>query len=159
MAEENNLFRKKSLDRIKSPEHLNDYIRVATPGAWITIIVIALLLLGVLVWAGFGSVASYKDTVITSDEEGLYCYIPEEDIDEIKEGLEVDADGKKLTVNSIEKEPGMAVNEMGEYALHIAGYEPGDWVYSILLDGDLEEGTYAAKIKVYTESPISFLYD
>ena len=26
-----NLFRKKSMDRISSPEQLNDYIRVSTP--------------------------------------------------------------------------------------------------------------------------------
>ena len=28
------IFRKKSLDRISSPEQLNDYIRVANPGIW-----------------------------------------------------------------------------------------------------------------------------
>ena len=28
------IFRKKSLDRISSPEQLNDYIRMANPGIW-----------------------------------------------------------------------------------------------------------------------------
>ena len=41
-----NLFRQKSLDRISSPEQLNDYIRVSTPSVWMVLIAIVILLAG-----------------------------------------------------------------------------------------------------------------
>ena len=32
-----NLFRKKSLERISSPEQLNEYVRVSTPSVWLVL--------------------------------------------------------------------------------------------------------------------------
>ena len=40
------IFRKKSLDRISSPEQLNDYIRVANPGIWMILAAVIILLAG-----------------------------------------------------------------------------------------------------------------
>ncbi len=50
------LFRKKSLDRISSPEALNDYIRVTSPSVWLILIATVILLLGMLAWGVFGTV-------------------------------------------------------------------------------------------------------
>ena len=52
------LFRKKSLDRVSSPEELNDYIRVTTPSVWLILIATVVLLMGVLAWSIFGTVES-----------------------------------------------------------------------------------------------------
>ena len=54
---ENTIFREKSMDRVSSPEALNDYIRVTTPSVWIVLIAILVLLAGMLAWAIFGRVA------------------------------------------------------------------------------------------------------
>ena len=50
------LFRKKSVERIHSPEELSDYIRVATPSVWLVLLAIILLLVGMLAWSIFGTV-------------------------------------------------------------------------------------------------------
>ncbi|MBP5354141.1 MAG: hypothetical protein J6Y67_03255 [Lachnospiraceae bacterium] len=50
------LFRKKSIDRVSSPEQLNDYIRVTKPSVWLVLIAVVLLLIGMLIWSIFGSV-------------------------------------------------------------------------------------------------------
>ena len=50
------LFRKKSLDRVSSPEQLNDYIRVTTPSVWLVLLALVLLLAGLIVWSIFGTV-------------------------------------------------------------------------------------------------------
>ena len=50
------LFRKKSLERISSPEALNDYIRVTSPAVWLILIATVILLLGMLAWSVFGTV-------------------------------------------------------------------------------------------------------
>ena len=34
---QNQLFREKSLEKVSSPEQLNDYIRVSNPGVWIAV--------------------------------------------------------------------------------------------------------------------------
>ena len=52
----NGLFREKSLERISSPEQLDDYIRVVSPAIWLLLIGVVLLLAGVLVWASVGSI-------------------------------------------------------------------------------------------------------
>ena len=54
--ENSNIFRKKSLERVSSPEQLNDYIRVTTPSVWIVLAALVLLLVGMLVWSVFGKV-------------------------------------------------------------------------------------------------------
>ena len=49
-----NLFRKKTLDRISSPEQLTDYLRVTNPGIWAVLAAVILLMAGFLVWASVG---------------------------------------------------------------------------------------------------------
>ena len=49
-----NLFRKKSVDRVSSPEQLNDYIRVANPSVWMVLAAVVILLAGVIVLRIFG---------------------------------------------------------------------------------------------------------
>lgn len=50
------IFRKKSLERVTSPEQLNDYIRVTTPSVWIILAATLILIIGTLVWAVFGKI-------------------------------------------------------------------------------------------------------
>ena len=50
------LFRKKSIERVSTPEQLNDYIRVTTPSVWAVLAAMTVLLIGMLVWGVFGSV-------------------------------------------------------------------------------------------------------
>ena len=55
------IFRKKSLDRVSSPEQLNDYIRVTTVSVWIVLLALVILLLGMLAWSVFGRVEVHQD--------------------------------------------------------------------------------------------------
>ncbi len=48
------VFREKSLERISEPEQLHDYIKVTSPGIWLVLIAVVVLLAGVLVWGVFG---------------------------------------------------------------------------------------------------------
>lgn len=55
------IFRKKSMDRVSSPEALNDYIRVTTPSVWIVLIALVVLLLGMLAWSILGRVTVHNE--------------------------------------------------------------------------------------------------
>ena len=59
--EDTGLFRKTSMDRIRSPEQLNDYLRVTNPAVWVLLAALLLLLAGLTVWASFTYVGSFAD--------------------------------------------------------------------------------------------------
>ena len=54
--EERSIFRKKSIERVSSPEQLNDYIRVTTPSVWLILIAVIILIIGTLIWGVFGRI-------------------------------------------------------------------------------------------------------
>ena len=60
------LFRKKSMDRISSPEELNDYIRVTTPSVWLVLTATVIILVGTLIWGALGTVDVEKEDGITN---------------------------------------------------------------------------------------------
>ena len=49
------LFREKSLEAADSPEPLNEYIKVTTPGIWLVIAAVLMLVIGILAWIILGS--------------------------------------------------------------------------------------------------------
>ena len=49
--EKKQIFRQKSLERMNTPESLNNYIRVTTPAVWVVLIAVILLIVGAFVWA------------------------------------------------------------------------------------------------------------
>ena len=50
MSERKNIFSKVSIERMSSPEKLNDYIKVSNPGVWIILGAIAVMLIAVIIW-------------------------------------------------------------------------------------------------------------
>ena len=50
------LFRKKTLERISSPEQLQDYMRVTNPGTWMVLAAVIVLLVGLIVASALFSV-------------------------------------------------------------------------------------------------------
>ena len=59
--EEKSIFRQKSMDRISSPEDLNDYIRVTNPSVWVVLLALVLLLIGMLSWSILGTVETHTE--------------------------------------------------------------------------------------------------
>ena len=53
------IFRKKSVEKISSPEELGDYLHVTSPAVWMILTAIILLLVGVLVWSSVASIDSF----------------------------------------------------------------------------------------------------
>ena len=48
------IFREKSLERVSSPEQLDDFVRVITPSFWLVLLAVVILLMGVAAWSIFG---------------------------------------------------------------------------------------------------------
>ena len=70
----NGIFRQKSIDKVSSPEKLDDYIKVTTPSVWITLAAILILLIGTIVWGFFGKLTVHNDDG-TTDTVAPITYI------------------------------------------------------------------------------------
>ena len=68
------IFREKSLEKIKSPENLNDYIRVSNPAVWLILAAVIFLLIGILIWGFFGHIDTTVNSyaVVKNGEECFY---------------------------------------------------------------------------------------
>ena len=61
MAKNSELFRKTAIDNVRTPEQLNDYIKVTTPGAWLVLAAVTVLLVALLYWGFFGQVQVIRE--------------------------------------------------------------------------------------------------
>lgn len=153
------LFREKSIERVSSPEQLNDYIRVTNPSVWMSLVAVIFLLIGIVVWGVFGKL----DTVLTvgaiTEGERTVCYVKEEDIGSISENMKVRLDGEEFAVAEIALQPVQLNEEYPEYLLHVGGIAEGEWAYAVVLDGTAgaDGGIYEAKIVIESISPMTFV--
>ena len=151
------LFRQKSLDKVSSPEQMNDYIRVTSPGVWLVLAAVIALLAGLLIWSVAGRLETTVAAAAVAGPEGTVLYIPEEEMDAIPSGAAVHIDGQDYVLGRAEVRPVAVDGSFDAYTLHVGGLETGQWVYPAAVDADLDEGVYEAKIVVDSVSPISFL--
>ena len=151
------LFRKKSVDKVSSPEQLNEYIRVANPGVWMVLAAIVILLAGVVVWGFIGHLDTTLTTAVVCENGEAVIYVKEADAEKIAVGMTVRVDDKEYTVSEISAEPKRVDDTMSEYTIHASGLTAGEWVYAVSLNGDIADGVHKAEIVIESISPISFI--
>ena len=91
---ESSLFRKSALDRISSPEQLNEYMKVAGPGVWIMLCGLMVVFAAFFIWGVTGSIpetANISGTALAPHERSMavYCYLPISETKLLLEGMEV----------------------------------------------------------------------
>lgn len=94
----NNVFRKKSLDRISSPEQLNSYIKVSNPSIWLILSALIIIIVSLFIWSISGNIttkvpanAIIKSSADTPDT--LICYVLPENAGNIKKNMDVNICG------------------------------------------------------------------
>ena len=158
MAKETqSLFRKKSLERISSPEQLDAYIRVSTPSVWVLLCAIVILLAGVCVWGVFGHMDTVLTSVAVSENNTVTVYVREDDINGVRADAAVSVNGTTAKVLTIADQPVQVNETFSEYARHVGNLREGEWVYAVQLDAACPDGVYAAQIVIDSVSPMSFV--
>ena len=155
----NTIFREKSLERVSSPEQLNDYIRVTNPGIWLTLSAVIVLLAGFIVWGVVGSLESRVSVAAVSEAGTTNCYVREDEIARVEEGDVVRIDGEEYTVAEIAAEPVAVDESCSEYALRVGALSVGEWVYPVTVSVALPDGVYEAVVVTEQVSPVSFLFN
>ncbi len=151
------LFRKKSIDRVSSPEQLNEYIRVSKPRMWMILSAIVILLIGVCVWGVFGHLDTILATVAIAEDGEVTVYVKEADIASIEKGMTVVIGDAECTVSEISAQPLEVDETFTPYALHVGELQTGEWVYAVKVNGKLANGVHSAEIVIESVSPMSFV--
>ncbi|MDR1627703.1 MAG: hypothetical protein LBR79_02910 [Oscillospiraceae bacterium] len=96
MAEnEGGLFRKSSLDRISSPEQLNEYIKITNPSLIGILIAIFTILIAGCIWIFTSRIPQSIDligiatTSYRDNSQKVYCYVPISTAKRLKQGMKV----------------------------------------------------------------------
>ena len=96
------LFRKKSLERISSPEQLDDYLHVTTPSVWLVMGAMILLLAGILLWGRVASIGSYvSGTAVAKDGTLTIRFEDQELAKNVQVGMKVSIGEVETTISSI----------------------------------------------------------
>lgn len=152
------IFREKSLNKIASPEQMNDYIRVSSPSVWMVLTAVIVLLAGVCVWGMFGHLDTAVQTGGVCADGRLTVFVGEEDHDKIKENAVISVDGVEYAVAEITNAPIRVDDQIDPYVVHLAGFTEGDWVYRLYADvPGLADGVYAASVITERVRPLDFV--
>lgn len=155
----NDLFRKNSIDRVSSPEQLNDRIRVANPGVWLLLAGILLVLLGICVWGIFGRLDTLLPVGAVTEQGQTICYVKEESRDQVEPGMTVTTEQGTSSVEEISLQPIRVDAGFPEYLCHLGNLSEGEWVYAVTLKDSLgEEGSiFSADIVTESIAPVWFV--
>ena len=153
------IFRKKSIDRMSSPEQLNDYIKVTNPGVWMVLAAIVILLVGVCVWGVFGKLETKLPVAAVSQYGETVLYVKEDNVASVKENMRVYIGDETYKVVSVSVQPVTVTEEISEYARHTGELSIGEWVYVVQIDGNMPDGVYRAQIVTDSVSPLYFVFN
>ncbi len=135
---EKQIFREKSINKISSPEELNDYLRVTSPAIWTILAAVIVLLCGFLVWACVGTLETKAEAKITVEDGIAVATITGSNAPRVQEGMILELEGKEYVVKSVEED---------QYDRTVATAEVS-----------VPAGRYDGEIVIERITPISFLF-
>ncbi|MDR1253785.1 MAG: hypothetical protein LBJ95_02055 [Oscillospiraceae bacterium] len=176
------IFRKSSLERVSSPEQLNDYIKVSNPSVWLVILALFILLISAGIWAFTGTMPTkVKLNGLFSDGKTVVCYLSTNQvttqrdssgkhIQGVKVGLDADVviqqnniHGKVKEVASVPVPVQNLVQSIGnEWVLNELQIPQSGYVFKVIIELDKNQGKAGemGEVAIITEKskPTDFLF-
>ena len=140
---ENQLFRKKSLDRISSPEALHDYMRVTSPRLWMMLAAILVLLIGFIVYASTAKLENIMPISITAEDGVVSARLPMSEMETVRTGMKVrigEEEGTVGWISVVDDEINLVIRMDRE-------------------DIRVPDGEHEGKLVVESTTPVSFLWN
>lgn len=155
--EKKSIFRQKAMDRVSSPEELDHYLQVTSPGIWITLAAIILLLTGVFFWGIFGRLETEMHIATVVNNGKAVCYIPRDLMDNLHDGPVVAVNDERLALKDESLAP-VVLSEDTDPSVILAGdLSVNQVVYLLTADTVLEDGVYIGAMIVDAVTPISLI--
>ena len=159
---EKEIFRKKSLDKISSPEQFDQYLSVVNTGVWLALAAVFLLLCGICVWGIFGKLETTLPVAAVVDGGQMVCYVSSEQAKSIEEGMKVEVEGAQYVGQKKSVRPTKASDGMEPYLQYLGGFREDSFVFAVYATpvGDAaKDGLYEAQVVVESISAMSFLWN
>ena len=159
---ENGIFRKKSLDKISSPEQFNQYLCVVNTGVWLVLAAVFLLLSGFWIWGFFGALKTTLPVAAAVDGGNMVFYVPSEQAQGIEEGMKVEVSDVEYVVSKKSVRPEKVSDSLEPYLQYLGGFEEDSFVFAIdaePVEDAVADGQYEAQIVVESVSLMSFLWN
>lgn len=159
------IFRKKSLERIASPDSLDDYLKVSSPSIWLIVSALAIILTVAGAWCFLGKIPTITAGIGIQTKTETLCFVPAAEGYSIEKGMQV-----RFTSGEAGEAMRGKIVEIGEpvpaaEAAEDAGAEwlamPDQWVCPITVR--MEEGTpdkgksYGIQIVIDEQRPVDLL--
>ena len=159
MTEDNkhSLFREKSLKSVASPESMDQYLRVTSPGVWALLAGVIILLAGLVVWGIFGHIDTKVQVAVVSDQNACICYVPKDALQAVVAEKTLVVEDQTLELAPEALEPQVIKEDENVYTMLAGNLSVGDIVYPIKVTSDLKQGVYTGTITTERISPVSLL--
>ncbi len=152
------LFREKSLEAIESPESLNDYLRVTSPGVWLVMAAVIAVLIGGILWGVFGSIDTTVQLAVASEGGQAVCYVPYDSLEQVMASGEITVDGKSYPLRqAADVNVTIVSEEMNPYIRVTGRLQLGDVTVAVPLASGLADGVYAGTVVTERLRPMSLL--
>ena len=152
------LFREKSLEAVESPESLNDYLRVTSPGVWLILAAVICLLVGAILWGVFGHIRTTASVAVQVKDGQATCFIPYDKVDGVMAQGVVNIEGQDYPIDTeAEYELVVLENNTSLRLLKAGSLRAGDPVVLVPVETDLGDGVYSGVAVTEDLHPISLL--
>ena len=152
------LFREKSLEAVESPESLNDYLKVTSPGVWLVLACVVALLVGAILWGVFGHIRTTQQVAVEVKNGKTICYVPYAQADGIMKQGFITLNGKDYPLDTSAECELITIPKENSLRLRSAGkLEVGDPVVLVPADTDLADDIYSGEAVTEDLHPISLL--
>ncbi len=154
------LFREKNLERLESPEKLNDYLRVTSPGVWMVLVTVIVLLAGVCVWGFIGKIEATTQAAVITENGESKCLVPRQALEGVLEYRTVKVDGEALELQPDVLEPEVITESTNVYVMLAGNLSVGDIVYPIALKEPMaSEGIATGTLVTEELSPAELFFN
>ena len=163
--ETNEIFTKKAADKLRSPDDLDEYVRITNPSIWVVLGGCAVLLIGLFAWGFFGTAETRVGATGTCVKGEVFCFLPSDKVSSIHEGDIANVSGEQMKVASISTVP-VSYAEARQLvgSDYLASTIVGDeWTYVVRFASDNKPNLAAdipLSINITTEriAPISLVF-
>ena len=153
----NNIFRNKSVERIRTPEQFNEYVKVSGKVSFVILIAIVIFIAGVVVWSVTGRMYTIEKCGVSVADGQLTGYIDEDKIGKTAVGSQIYVEDEKYTISYISDIPEILPESTAEYILHIGGLQNDAWVYEFHAKCSLPDGIYSASVVTEIIRPVDLV--
>ena len=152
------LFREKSLEAVESPESLNDYLRVTSPGVWLVLAAVICLLIGAILWGIFGHIKTTTQVAVSVENGKSVCYVPYDKAEGVLSNGVVTLDGVEYPLSGAgDYEVVVLPADASMRLLRAGSLSVGDPVVVVPTDTGLPDGVYSGVAVTEDLRPISLL--